>query len=143
MASQYQYRFDLLKEWELLPCEAREISRSYSMEHIRSTSYLQALIKSRRLYVGKLRKRGLSTEQITEKIYNIYRRKGWLNNEGNPDVWQLLRAYRKRDIELGEYFPFKRKPKNHKPFTKEDIDRQRQNLNRKKIRQHYEEERGR
>lgn len=144
MVVQYYDKYNYLKIRGLLPYEAREIARSYSKEQIDSLSYLKSFILSRRLYVARLKKHELSDKEIADRIYNIYKRKGWLTNDNKLDIWQLLRSYRKQDIISGDYIVPKRKRSlKGTIITKADIDRQRQKIKRKSALQKYEEGRKR
>lgn len=126
--SQYRYKRDYLIRQGLLEFEAREIARNYDMPQIRSLPYIQAILKSRRLTISNYRKRGLRDSQIREKIIALYKRRGWLTPEGKPDVWAMIRYYRKEAIDANEYNPTKRKGSHHKVgsgISKGDIEGQR------------------
>lgn len=132
--SLYRRRMDWLSGKGFMPFEYREIARNYTMFQLRTLSYLRSLIQSRRLYVSNLRSKGLGNKEIRDRIYALYDTKDWLTALGQPDVWQMVRAYRKTDIDSGEYFPVKRKGTHHPPssgISKGDLQGQRQRRKRK------------
>lgn len=124
----YYHRYNALVGWGLLAWESRAIATVYSMAQIRSLTYLQSFIRSRRLFVSNMRRLGYSNRQIIKRIYELYRRNEWLTDDGKPDVWKLIRAYRKPAIDNGEYVPPKRKGSHHPPssgISKGQINEQR------------------
>ncbi len=143
--SKYRYKRDYLENKGLLPFEAREIARNYDMPQIKSLPYLQSVIKSRQLFIINLRKRGYSDREIKYRVYTLYDKKDWLV-EGRPDIWQMIRRYRKTAIDKDDYNPVKRKGTHHKSgsgISKGNLTEQRKRRKAKSALQKYDEGRGR
>jgi hypothetical protein len=139
----YRYKQDYLTGKGFLPFESRELARNYNMSQIRSLPYLQNVIKARGLFISGLRKRGYKDNEIRDRIYTVYDTKDWLT-DGKPDIWQMLRRYRKKTIEDNDYIPPKRKGSHHKGgISKGDLQEQRKRRKAKSFLQKYDEGRGR
>jgi hypothetical protein len=110
--SGYKHRRDILTQIGFLSWEAREIARNYNMEQLKTLPYLQSLIKSRRLTVINFLRRGLTMKEIRERILEFYKRRNLMVGD-RPDIWSLIRSYRKRDIDSGDYKPVKRGGTHH------------------------------
>jgi len=143
--TQYRYKRDALINRGLLDFEAREIARNYSMPQIRSLPYLQSVIKSRGLYVSGLRKRGYKDSEIRDRIYALYDTRDWLTNDGKPDIWHMIRRYRKAKIDEGDYIPPKRKGSHHKTLgvSKGQVADQKKRRRARTALEKYDESRGR
>lgn len=136
----YYYRYNRLIGWGLLPFEAREIARTYSMQQIRTLPYLQSLIRARRLYISNLRSRNYPDREIIDRIYALYDRKDWLDDNGRPSIWEMLRSYRKSSIEDNDYIPPKRKGSHHKGgISKGDVAGQKARRRKKTPLEKYDE----
>ena len=92
--------------------EASEFSGQYSLSDLRTLPYFKNLLRTRRLYQSNLKKRGYSDRQIQGTIANLYWRKGW-ESDGKLDYWKMLRDFRKKSIESGDYTPPKHKGSHH------------------------------
>lgn len=112
MAIRKQLLKDKLSNAGLLQIEIRQLMKGYKPSQFRTISYLQNIVKARRLYVSNLRDKGLTSQQIKDRIKILYVKKGWTNEDG-LDIWKMIRAYRKKAIEDGDYFPVKRKGSHH------------------------------
>lgn len=141
--TRYRYKYDILIGWGFLSFESRELARQYSVTQLRTLPYLQNIIKARRLFVSGLRKRGYKDNEIRDRIYTLYDTRDWLT-DGKPDIWQMLRRYRKKTIEDNDYIPPKRKGSHHKGgISKGDLQGQKQRRKKKSALQKYDEGRGR
>lgn len=123
----YHHKENMLTGWGFLPFEYRELSMQYTTSQLRSLPYLHNLMRSRRLFVSNLRKRGYKDSEIRDRVYALYDKKDWLT-DGKPDIWKLLRTYRKKAIDTGDYIAPKRKGSHHKDkgVSKGDVEEQRQ-----------------
>lgn len=92
--------------------EARSFADQYSITDLRTLPYFRALLANRRMYVGKLKKKGYNDRQIQGTIANLYYRRGWADN-GKVDEWAMLRSFRRKSIESGDYTPPKHKGSHH------------------------------
>lgn len=111
--SRRQARYDAyVTKYGLLPFEAREISSvNYS-----EAPYLRQMIRERvRLRNAFNRQADLNRWSKTRReseyrdvIRFEYRSRGWLRNE-ILSPWEMLKWYRQRAIDSGEYHPVKRK----------------------------------
>ncbi|MDD4877038.1 MAG: hypothetical protein PHQ86_07940 [Dehalococcoidales bacterium] len=106
--SLYRYRYDYLIGKGFLDSEAREFAKQYTMQQMRTTPYLQNLIRWRGLYVSGLRKRGLTNKQIIDRLRKLYIDRGW-----EKDPWKMLKDFRKKAIDEGEYKPPPHKGSHH------------------------------
>jgi hypothetical protein len=142
--TQSYYRcYNILIGWGLENFEAREIAGNYWMPQIRSLPYLQSMIKSRRLYVSNLSKRNYTPEDIREKIYALYATNDCLT-DGKPDVWKMIRRYRKIAIADNDYLPPKRKGSHHGGgISKGQVADQKKRRKAKTNLEKYDEGRGR
>jgi len=141
--SQYRYKYDLLVGWGFLPFESKELAKQYSVAQLRTVSYIQNIIKARRLFVSGLKARGYKDSEIRDRIYALYDTRDWLTI-GRPDIWQMLRYYRKASIDDGDYIPPKRKGTHHKGgISKGNLQGQRKRRKAKTSLQKYDEARGR
>lgn len=111
--SLYRYRYDYLTGKGFIPAESREFARQYTMSQLRSLPYLQNMIKSRGLFISNLRKRGYSNTEIRDRLYALYDTRDWLTPDGQLDVWAMLRSFRKKAIDEGEYKEKPRKGSHH------------------------------
>ena len=143
MASLYQYRVKTLMGWGFSNFEAKEFAKNYTIGQMRSVSYLQKIVKARRLFVINQRNKLVPENKIRERIKANYIKSNHVT-DGKPDVWKYLRDIRKKDIESGEYHPIKRKGSHHKVkgISKGDLQGQRirrkgkqKDIEREKIRQ--------
>jgi hypothetical protein len=125
--TRYRYKYNKLIKSGLLSWEAREIADKYTMTQIKQLPYAQNVMKARRLYIGNMRKRGYKDTEIRDRIFALYDTKDWLTNDGRPDVWMMIRTYRKKSITDGDYVPPKRKGSHHKikGISKGDLQSQR------------------
>jgi hypothetical protein len=99
------------------------------------------MIKWRRLYIANLKKRGYSDDKTMIAIINLYDRKGWLVYQ-RPDPWKMLKSFRQKAIDEGEYIPPKRKTSHHGVgITREQVAGQRRH--RRSALEIYDEGRGR
>jgi hypothetical protein len=104
--------------------EARAFAEQYSMADLRTLPYFRSLLVNRRLYVAKLKKKGYTDRQIQGTIANLYFRRGWDDN-GKVDEWAMLRSFRRKSIESGDYIPPKHKGSHHGEGVKaEEIKKQ-------------------
>lgn len=101
--------------------ESSELSRQYSMSQFRSLPYLRDMIRTRRLYVGRLKSLNYSDKEIKSSIEYLYYKNQWLDNDGNPDIWTLLKKFRKASIQSGDYTPPRKKGSHHKLISREDL----------------------
>jgi len=106
--SQYRYRYDYLVGHGFLHNEAHEFATQYTMAQLRSLPYVQNLIRWRGLYVSGLRKRGLTNQQIIDRLRKLYVDRGW-----EKDPWKMLKDFRKKAIDDGDYKPPPRKGSHH------------------------------
>ena len=88
--------------------------------------YIKQAISDRFLFFQQSQARGLTKRQYAYAIRKLYKEKGWLvlptatkRRAGTPDPYALLRYYRNKSIESGEYIP-PVKPKR-KPYDKGDV----------------------
>jgi hypothetical protein len=104
--------------------EARTFAEQYSMADLRTLPYFKSLLINRRLYVAKLKKRGYNDKQIQGTIANVYWRRGWTDN-AKVDPWSMLRSFRRKSIESGDYVPPKHKGNHHgEGVTSEEVKKQ-------------------
>lgn len=113
MASLYRRKYDYLINAGFYPFEAREFARQYTIPQLKTTSYLRNMIRNRRLYVGRMKKRGLSDRQIRDRIMILYGNNDLLRGIA-PDPWQWLKRFRKIAINAGKYPIPTRKGSHHK-----------------------------
>lgn len=127
-----QNRYNWLRRSGLLPFEASQLANSYSMTQLRSTPYIQDLMRSRRLEVANLRSRGYSDNRIRLTLLRQYVVRGWWSHD-EPDIWANIRRLRKQAIDSGEYIPIPRKkvPGSHHAIKRRDLDQQKQRRNRR------------
>jgi len=138
-----QQLYDKLTTAGFMPIEARELTRQYTVTNFRTITYLQKIVRTRRLYVANLRSRGYSDELIKQYIRDLYHNRDWIT-DGKIDTWKMLKKYRQRDIESGEYPESKYKGKHHgQGVSKGDIKGQRTRAKQKSFLQKYAEKRGR
>jgi hypothetical protein len=143
MATRRQILRQKLIDAGFLPSEATTLSGGYTNNQFRTISYLQKLVRTRRLYVANLKSRGYADSLITQYIKDLYINSGWLSN-GKRDVWKMIKEYRQRDIESGEYPESKYKGKHHgKGVSKGDVKGQRTRAKQKSFLQKYAEKKGR
>jgi hypothetical protein len=117
-----------LKKAGFLPYEAYELSRFKD----KSVVYFRAMVQERRqLMKGLLREaeahgwsRTKTTEEWKALINFTYKEKKWVQAGHRLDVWKMLREYRDRVIDLGEYHPRRHKG-NHifSPITRIRLDK--------------------
>lgn len=100
--------YNRLRGAGFLVWEAREFATQYKKSDFRSLPYIKKMVAWRRRYIRDLRGRGFSDREVNVRVVDAYRRNGWLTPEGLPNPWAMLRAFRKKDIESGEYVPEKR-----------------------------------
>lgn len=121
--------FEAWEIQEILSSYGR-ISRNYALGRQDPAIYLQKAIKARRLYVGNLQRKGFSPAEIHKSILKLYDKKGWMTHPKNlkvpgkrRDPMSMIREYRKKDIESGDYRRPKKKGSHH-PLKKHDVERQ-------------------
>lgn len=144
MATRKQTLKQKLVDYGFLPSETIIMAGGYTITDFRTIPYLQNILKARRLYVASLSKlRGYSDELIKQYIKDRYVLNGWM--DGNRiDVWAMIRHYRQKAIDKGEYFPPKRKGSHHgQGVSKGDVKGQRTRSKQKSFLQKYAEKRGR
>jgi hypothetical protein len=108
-----QARYDWAKSKGFIPFEAREISKITD----RNTPHFRQMMKDRREIIDGLLREAeynrwskLRTHQeIIEYIRYIYRDNRWEFNASG--LWQMYRDYRDKAIDLGEYYPKRRRKK--------------------------------
>ena len=130
----YKHRAEYLTKGGFLDFEVREFARQYSMNDLHSIPYLVNIRRWRVLYVAAQRKRGYSDVTIRDMINRLYGRSGW------KSPWDMLRHFRKRAIDSGDYLP----PKKHK--TKGAVSQDAlagQRRTRRSLLERYDEGRGR
>jgi hypothetical protein len=88
-----QIRYETLQSWGLLPFEARDFSKRYTMAQIRSKSNIKRFIKARRLYVSNLRHKGYSNQRIAKRVEAIYQKNTWYTPKGRYDPQKALESY--------------------------------------------------
>ena len=88
-----QLRYETLQSWGLLPFEARDFSKRYSMAHMRSNKDIQRFIRARRLYIANLKHRGYSNQRITKHIEAKYQKNLWYAPGGKYDPQKALKQY--------------------------------------------------
>lgn len=146
--SLYRYKYEKLKNAGILSFEAREIARQYTMTQIRKLPYIRKMVATRRLYVSNLKSKGYGDREILDRIYALYDRKDWLK-VGRPDVWDMIRSFRKKDIDSGDYKPVKRGGTHHPKgsgISKGNLEAQRKKRSHHKSKNfgsQYEEKQGR
>jgi hypothetical protein len=147
--SLYRYKQDLLTGWGFLTFESREIARTYTTKQIRTLPYLQSLIRSRRLFVSNFKKRDFPISEIRDRVYALYDKSDWLTDDGRPDIWKMIRRYRKIAIDTvgdGHYEAPKRRGSHHPKgsgISKGQLDAQRKKRKAKTNLEKYDEGRGR
>lgn len=106
--------------------EGRRVERKpYSMKDLHTLPYFKNMIRSRQLYIGKLKKKGLSDRKIQEAVNALYKKQRLTTDKtskGEPGPWAMLRKYRALAIESGDYVPPTHKGSHHKTgVSKEDL----------------------
>jgi len=118
----YEGKYQFLVEHGLLPFEAEEIAdKSYHLHGLRELIYFRRIYQYRMPYLANLRKRGFTEEQIKIKILRKYREKEWATKEKkwgrniyHYSPFAMVKWYRKRSIDEGEYTIPIRKGSHHK-----------------------------
>jgi hypothetical protein len=109
-----------------MPQEATQLARTYTITQFKTLVYLQKLVRTRRLYVSNLVKKGHTDKEIKEYIKKLYIKKNWARND-KRDPWTMVRDSRKASIDSGGYVPVKRKGSHHAlGVSKGDIAGQKQ-----------------
>lgn len=120
-----QARYKLWDKWGMLPFEAREFSKQYSIKNMRELPYLIRMGRARRLYGTNLASKGYGADEIARSILMLYRQKGWLTPDGRPDAWQMLKSYRRLVINAGgdpsPGFAPKRSHHSRKEITQQEL----------------------
>lgn len=143
MATRRQTLGQSLIKAGFLPSEATMLSGGYTATQFRTISYLQKLVRTRRLYVANLRSRGYSDQMITQYIKDLYVNKDWISH-GKRDPWKMIKKYRQKDIDSGEYPESKYRGKHHgQGVSKGDVKGQRTRAKQKSFLQKYAEKKGR
>jgi hypothetical protein len=106
-------RIKTLMGWGYLRFEAKVLAEHYTLEQMRTITYLKNMTKSRRLYVINMRNRLIPEKDIAKRIRALYIRKGWVDSGDELSVWAQLRTYRKEAIISGDYVPPKTKGSHH------------------------------
>ena len=123
MASLRQRRIQHLTDKGLTSAEAKSLADKYSYHQLKTLPYIRNLKRDRLLYVNNLRSRGFSPAMIKKYVKALSVKKGWVDKDGEPDAWAMLRNYRKKSIEKGDY---KQPPKkSHKKVSDEEMSKQR------------------
>lgn len=104
--------------------EASAFSKGYTYQQVKTLPYFRNMKRNRLLYVNNLKSRGFSPTRIKQYVKALSVKKGWVDKDGNPDAWAMLRAYRKGAIDKGEYAEVK-KPHHKKATSDEEIAKQR------------------
>ena len=86
--------------------------------------------------------------EIRDRIYALYDKNDWLTDDGRPDIWRMLRKYRKVSIDTvgdGHYEPPKRKGSHHKTIgvSKGHVADQKKRRKARTALEKYNEGRGR
>jgi hypothetical protein len=109
-----------------MPQEATQLSKTWTITQFHTLPYLQNLVRTRRLYVSYLVKKGHTNKEIQGYIKRLYANKDWTKN-GKRDPWTMVRDFRKASIDSGGYVPVKRKGSHHAlGVSKGDIAGQKQ-----------------
>ena len=128
MPVNYRQRATLLIKAGFTVEESAEFAKQYSIAQMRSLPYMIRMRRWRNLYCVNLASKGYGAEEIERSIYALYRKKGWLTSDGQPDAWQMLKAFRKVAIANNEYIPKKRPHRARAEITKRELDAQSRQL---------------
>ena len=125
-------RFTLWDKWGFTQKEAAEFSKVYSVANMRSLPYLIRMAKARRLYATNLAGKGYGLDEIRRSIAMLYRQKGWVDADGNPDPWKMLKSYRRQIISSGGdpspgFAPTRRSHHSRKEITAAELRAQAKN----------------
>ncbi|MBU1173698.1 MAG: hypothetical protein KKD44_29355 [Proteobacteria bacterium] len=154
----YAQRYNLLLKSGFEDWEAMEIvygtryttfRRNKALGKTDPAIYLQRMIRSRRLYVGNLRRRGYSPDEIHRAILNLYEKKGWFSAPKGfvgvgerRDPLRMLRDFRRAAMDDNEYFRPKRS--HHKQgITRDSVKAQGARRRRQSDLEKYDKGRGR
>lgn len=125
MATLRNRKYNYLIKQGLTHLEATKFSSVYTLTQMRELPYIQRLIRSRRLLRANLKKKGYTPRNIQGVIANLYLRNEWVTPDGKTDVWEMLRSFRKKSIDAGDYKPPERKGSHHgKGVTREEVEGQ-------------------
>ena len=94
-------RFALWDSWGFTPQEAAEFSKVYSVANMRSLPYLIKMARTRRLYTTNLAGKGYGQDEIRRSVGMLYEAKGWLDANGDPSPWLMLKSFRRQIISSG------------------------------------------
>ncbi len=99
--------------------------------------YIQRMIRSRRLYVGNLRRAGYTPDEIHQAILRLYVKKDWMSAPKGfvevgerRDPLKMLRSFRKATIESGGYVRPPSKGSHH-ALKRQDLTEQKARRARK------------
>jgi hypothetical protein len=101
MPVNYRQRAALLLKAGFTSDEAGEFAKQYSVAQMRSLPYLVRMRRWRYLYSVNLASKGYGADEIERSIRMLYTKKGWLTADGQPDAWEMLKAFRKQIIQSG------------------------------------------
>ncbi|MBU1118238.1 hypothetical protein KKD37_04740 [Patescibacteria group bacterium] len=112
-----QKRYDQLRQWGFFHFEANELSKVVD----RNTGYFRQMVKDRREINGGLKREAefqrLSKKDTYKDIVDywkmIYRDSKW--SFDRYGVWEMYRDYREKAIDMGEYYPKRRKKRQYAP----------------------------
>lgn len=123
MATRKQTLRSKLKKAGFTNKEQIVMAKGYSLKDFRTLPYLRRIVQSRRLYINNLRMfRGYDDKKINKYIINQYKKSGWFK-DGDIDVWAMIRYYRQKAIDEGEY-PEKKGSHHGHGVSKGDVEGQ-------------------
>ncbi len=130
MPTLFSHKEKYLIDSGFLRKEAREFAHTYSMNQLRTLPYIRDMIRTRRLYVGRLKSLNYSDAEIKKSLTYLYYKNEWLDKDGNPDLWAMLRSFRRKSIQSGDYTPPPPKKGSHHKISREDLSGQKSRRNK-------------
>ena len=126
-------RFALWDSWGFTPQEAAEFSKVYSVANMRSLPYLVRMARTRRLYTTNLAGKGYGQEEIRRSVGMLYEQKGWVDANGDPSPWLMLKSFRKQIVSAGGdpspgFAPTRRSHHSRKEITEAELRAQARNV---------------
>lgn len=126
-------KFALWDKWGFTPKEAVEFSKVYSVANMRSLPYLIKMARTRRLYTTNLAGKGYGQSEIRRSVGMLYEQKGWIDANGDPDPWKMLKSFRQQIVSSGGdpspgFAPTRRSHHSRKEITQAELNRQAKQL---------------
>jgi len=93
-----------------------------------SRPYIKRMRIARRVIFNEAKDKRFTMAEYKREIVRLYKKMGWVDKDGKPDVWAMLRFFYRLSIQQDDYTP---PPKKKKKWSKGDVQAQRQRYKEK------------